>query len=415
MLQHYLIFVSLGVAINNQIINFDRPMIYNFDQINDRSKSDALKLEALEPRWGRNDLLPMWIADMDFKTPPFIINALKKRMECEIFGYTAKPKAWYDSIVNWQKRRFGWEITPEMISFSPGVVPALAMAVQAFTNKGDKVLIQQPVYQPFSLVVENNDRVLINSPLELIDGKYQINFDKLEKDIKGCKLFLFCHPHNPGGRVWTREELKKVAHICHKNNVVIVSDEIHADLTLPPHKHIPFASVSEEARMNTIMFGSPSKAFNLAGFSTSYAVIENPELRKKFQGYVDGNMLGDGNVFAFQTVIAAYTEGEEWLKQLLAYIQGNIDFLVDYVHKHIPRVKTIVPEASYLVFLDFRDLNLCHKSIVDLCTEKAFLALNDGAMYGKEGEGFMRINLACPRSIIEKALTQLKKAVDDCA
>ncbi|WP_155283529.1 MalY/PatB family protein [Capnocytophaga felis] len=390
-------------------------MIYNFDQINDRSKSDALKLEALEPRWGRNDLLPMWIADMDFKTPPFIINALKKRMECEIFGYTAKPKAWYDSIVNWQKRRFGWEITPEMISFSPGVVPALAMAVQAFTNKGDKVLIQQPVYQPFSLVVENNDRVLINSPLELIDGKYQINFDKLEKDIKGCKLFLFCHPHNPGGRVWTREELKKVAHICHKNNVVIVSDEIHADLTLPPHKHIPFASVSEEARMNTIMFGSPSKAFNLAGFSTSYAVIENPELRKKFQGYVDGNMLGDGNVFAFQTVIAAYTEGEEWLKQLLAYIQGNIDFLVDYVHKHIPRVKTIVPEASYLVFLDFRDLNLCHKSIVDLCTEKAFLALNDGAMYGKEGEGFMRINLACPRSIIEKALTQLKKAVDDCA
>ncbi|MFK8302973.1 MalY/PatB family protein [Capnocytophaga stomatis] len=390
-------------------------MIYNFDQINDRSKSDALKLEALEPRWGRTDLLPMWIADMDFKTPPFIINALKKRMECEIFGYTAKPKAWYDSIVNWQKRRFGWEITPEMISFSPGVVPALAMAVQAFTNKGDKVLIQQPVYQPFSLVIENNERVLVNSPLELIDGKYQINFDKLEKDIKSCKLFLFCHPHNPGGRVWTREELQKVAHICHKNNVIVVSDEIHADLTLAPNKHIPLASVSEEARMNTIMFGSPSKAFNLAGFSTSYAVIENPELRKKFQSYVEGNMLADGNVFAFQTVIAAYTEGEEWLKQLLTYIQGNIDFLVNYVQKHIPKVKTIVPEASYLVFLDFRELNLCHKNIVDLCTEKALLALNDGAMYGKEGEGFMRINLACPRSVIEKALNQLKKAVDDCA
>ncbi|GIM53505.1 MalY/PatB family protein [Capnocytophaga cynodegmi] len=390
-------------------------MIYNFDQINDRSKSDALKLEALESRWGRTDLLPMWIADMDFKTPPFIIDALKKRMECEIFGYTAKPKAWYNSIVNWQKRRFDWEITPEMISFSPGVVPALAMAVQAFTNKGDKVLIQQPVYQPFSLVIENNDRVIVNSPLELVDEKYQINFDKLEENIKGCKLFLFCHPHNPGGRVWTREELERVAHICHKNNVIIVSDEIHADLTLPPHKHIPFANVSEEARMNTIMFGSPSKAFNLAGFSTSYAVIENPELRKKFQSYVEGNMLGDGNVFAFQTVIAAYTEGEEWLKQLLAYIQGNINFLVDYIQKNIPKVKTIVPEASYLVFLDFRALNLCHESIVNLCTEKAFLALNDGAMYGKEGQGFMRINLACPRSVIEKALNQLKKAVDDCA
>lgn len=389
-------------------------MIYNFDQINDRSKSDALKLEALEPRWGRTDLLPMWIADMDFKTPPFIINALKKRMECEIFGYTAKPKAWYDSIVNWQKQRFGWEITPEMISFSPGVVPALAMAVQAFTEKGDKVLIQQPVYQPFSLVIENNDRVLVNNPLELINGKYQINFDKLEKDIQGCKLFLFCHPHNPGGRVWTREELQKVAHICHKNNVIVVSDEIHADLTLAPNKHIPLASVSEEARMNTIMFGSPSKAFNLAGFSTSYAIIENPELRKKFQSYVEGNMLADGNVFAFQTVIAAYTEGEEWLKQLLTYIQGNIDFLVNYVQKHIPKVKTIVPEASYLVFLDFRELNLCHKNIVDLCTEKALLALNDGAMYGKEGEGFMRINLACPRSVIEKALNQLRDAINDC-
>lgn len=335
-------------------------------------------------------------------------------MECEIFGYTAKPQAWYNSIVNWQKRRFGWEITPEMISFSPGVVPALAMAVQAFTEKGDKVLIQQPVYQPFSLVIENNDRVLVNSPLELVDGKYQINFDKLEKDIQGCRLFLFCHPHNPGGRVWTREELQKVAHICHKNNVIVVSDEIHADLTLAPNKHIPMASVSEEARMNTIMFGSPSKAFNLAGFSTSYAVIENPELRKKFQSYVEGNMLSDGNVFAFQTVIAAYTEGEEWLKQLLTYIQGNIDFLVNYVQKHIPKVKTIVPEASYLVFLDFRELNLCHKNIVDLCTEKALLALNDGAMYGKEGEGFMRINLACPRSVIEKALNQLRDAINDC-
>lgn len=387
-------------------------MIYDFDQINDRRNSDALKLEALKPRWGRTDLLPMWVADMDFKTPSFIVKALERRMECEIFGYTSKPNEWYEAIIKWQKKRFGWNISSNMISFTPGVVPALAMAVQAFTQKGDKVLIQQPVYYPFSLVVENNDRTLVNSPLELIDGKYQINFEKLEQDIKGCKLFLFCHPHNPGGRVWTREELEKVAHICHKNNVIIVSDEIHADLTLSPHKHIPFPSVSEEARNNSIMFGSPSKAFNMAGFASSYAVIENPEIRKKFQSYVEGNMLGDGNVFAFQTVIAAYNEGEEWLGQLLAYIQKNIDFLVDYIEKNIPKIKMIVPEASYLVFLDFRELDLCQKGIVELCVDKAHLALNDGAMYGKEGEGFMRINLACPQSVIKQALEQLKSAVN---
>lgn len=387
-------------------------MIYDFDQINDRRNSDALKLEALKPRWGRTDLLPMWVADMDFKTPSFIVKALEKRMECEIFGYTSKPNEWYEAIIKWQKKRFGWNISSNMISFTPGVVPALAMAVQAFTQKGDKVLIQQPVYYPFSLVVENNDRTLVNSPLELIDGKYRINFEKLEQDIKGCKLFLFCHPHNPGGRVWTREELEKVAHICHKNNVIIVSDEIHADLTLSPHKHIPFPSVSEEARNNSIMFGSPSKAFNMAGFASSYAVIENPEIRKKFQSYVEGNMLGDGNVFAFQTVIAAYNEGEEWLGQLLAYIQKNIDFLVDYIEKNIPKIKMIVPEASYLVFLDFRELDLCQKGIVELCVDKAHLALNDGAMYGKEGEGFMRINLACPQSVIKQALEQLKSAVN---
>lgn len=396
-----------------ETINYCKTMNYDFDQINDRRKTDALKLEALEPRWGRTDLLPMWVADMDFKTPCFVVESLKKRMECEIFGYTAKPKEWFNSIVNWQKRRFGWEVTPEMISFTPGVVPALAMAVQAFTEKGDKVLIQQPVYFPFSLAIKNNGRTLVNSPLELVEGQYQINFEKFEEDIKGCKLFLFCHPHNPGGRVWTREELEKIAHICYKNNVVVVSDEIHADLTLSPYKHIPFASVSKEAENNCVMLGSPSKAFNFAGFSSSYAIVHNPELRRRFQTFVENNMLlGDGNVFAFQTVIAAYTQGEDWLKQLLAYIQKNIDFLVEYIEKNIPQIKVIVPQASYLVFLDFRGLNLCQESIVDLCVDKAHLALNDGAMYGKEGEGFMRINLACPKSVVEKALNQLKSAID---
>jgi len=383
---------------------------YNFDEVVCRKHTDALKLEALAPRWGRTDLLPMWVADMDFKTPPFIVEVMKKRMECEVFGYTAKPESWYEAIISWQKRRHKWTITKEMISFVPGVVPALAMAVQAFTQPGEKVMIQQPVYNPFAQVIRNNHRELVNCPLELKDGQYHINFKLFEKKIKGCKLFLFCHPHNPGGRVWTREELKKVATICAQNNVIIVADEIHADLTLLPYEHIPFASVSEEAKQNSVVFASPSKAFNMAGLATSYAVIANPTLRRRFESYVEGNELAAGNVFAFNTVVAAYNKGEEWLQQMLTYVQGNIDEVVSYIKENIPQLKVIIPQASYLVFIDFSALQLNQKDIVALCTNRAHLALNDGSIYGEEGNGYMRINLACPRSVVRQALAQLKDA-----
>lgn len=386
-------------------------MNYNFDEVVCRKHTDALKLEALAPRWGRTDLLPMWVADMDFKTPPFIVEVMKKRMECEVFGYTVKPESWYEAIISWQKRRHKWTITKEMISFVPGVVPALAMAVQAFTQPGEKVMIQQPVYNPFAQVIRNNHRELVNCPLELKDGQYHINFKLFEKKIKGCKLFLFCHPHNPGGRVWTREELKKVATICAQNNVIIVADEIHADLTLLPYEHIPFASVSEEAKQNSVVFASPSKAFNMAGLATSYAVIANPTLRRRFESYVEGNELAAGNVFAFNTVVAAYNKGEEWLQQMLTYVQGNIDEVVSYIKENIPQLKVIIPQASYLVFIDFSALQLNQKDIVALCTDRAHLALNDGSIYGEEGNGYMRINLACPRSVVRQALAQLKDAI----
>ncbi|EKY06308.1 MalY/PatB family protein [Capnocytophaga sp. oral taxon 380] len=386
-------------------------MNYNFDEVVCRKHTDALKLEALAPRWGRTDLLPMWVADMDFKTPPFIVEVMKKRMECEVFGYTAKPESWYEAIISWQKRRHKWTITKEMISFVPGVVPALAMAVQAFTQRGEKVMIQQPVYNPFAQVIRNNHRELVNCPLELKDGQYYINFKLFEKKIKGCKLFLFCHPHNPGGRVWTLEELKKVATICAQNNVIIVADEIHADLTLLPYEHIPFASVSEEAKQNSVVFASPSKAFNMAGLATSYAVIANPTLRRRFESYVEGNELAAGNVFAFNTVVAAYNKGEEWLQQMLTYVQGNIDEVVSYIKENIPQLKVIIPQASYLVFIDFSALQLNQKDIVALCTNRAHLALNDGSIYGEEGNGYMRINLACPRSVVRQALAQLKDAI----
>ena len=386
-------------------------MNYNFDEVVCRKHTDALKLEALAPRWARTDLLPMWVADMDFKTPPFIVEVMKKRMECEVFGYTAKPESWYEAIISWQKRRHKWTITKEMISFVPGVVPALAMAVQAFTQRGEKGMIQQPVYNPFAQVIRNNHRELVNCPLELKDGQYYINFKLFEKKIKGCKLFLFCHPHNPGGRVWTREELKKVATICAQNNVIIVADEIHADLTLLPYEHIPFASVSEEAKQNSVVFASPSKAFNMAGLATSYAVIANPTLRRRFESYVEGNELVAGNVFAFNTVVAAYNKGEEWLQQMLTYVQGNIDEVVSYIKENIPQLKAIIPQASYLVFIDFSALQLNQKDIVALCTNRAHLALNDGSIYGEEGNGYMRINLACPRSVVRQALAQLKDAI----
>lgn len=386
-------------------------MDYNFDEVVCRKQTDALKLEALAPRWGRTDLLPMWVADMDFKTPPFIVEVMKKRMECEVFGYTARPESWYEAIISWQARRHQWTITKEMISFVPGVVPALAMAVQSFTERGEKVMIQQPVYNPFAQVVRNNHRELVNCPLELKDGQYHINFEVFEEKIKGCKLFLFCHPHNPGGRVWTREELQKVAAICAQNNVIVVADEIHADLTLPPYQHIPFATVSEEAAQNSVVFASPSKAFNMAGLATSYAVIANPTLRRRFESYVEGNELAAGNVFAFNTVVAAYNKGEEWLQQMLNYVQGNVDEVIHYIEKYIPQLKVIVPQASYLVFINFSALQLSQKEIVALCTDKAHLALNDGAIYGEEGKGYMRINLACPRSVVKQALIQLKEAV----
>ena len=385
-------------------------MKYNFDEVIDRRGSDSLKLEALLPRWGREDLIPMWVADMDFRTPPFIIDSVKKRIECEIFGYTEKPNTWYQSIINWQKKRHQLAITKKMISFIPGVVPAIVMAIEAFTKVGEQVLIQPPVYYPFAAAIRNTGRKVITNPLLLGNLQYYIDFDDFEKKVKTCKLFILCNPHNPGGRVWSKEELEKLAAICLKYQVLMISDEIHADLTLPSYKHISLASLSEEIAMNTVTFSSASKTFNMAGLASAYAIIPNPQVRQKFLDKTVGYMLTDGNIFAFQTTVAAYEQGEEWLNQLLAYVQGNIDFLTQYIDQHLPKVKYLVPQASYLVFLDFRALGLSQKELVSFCTNKAHLALVDGSVFGEEGKGFMRINLASPRSVIEKALEQLKEA-----
>lgn len=385
-------------------------MKYNFDEIIDRHHTDAVKVEALAPRWGRTDLIPMWVADMDFRTAPFVIDAIRKRLENEVLGYTVKPESWYIAIKNWMKCRFDWNIKSEEILFSPGIVSGLALAIQCFTRPGDRVMVQPPVYHPFFLMAEKNHREVVYSPLVLKDGQYHMDMERFKEDVKGCRMFILCNPHNPGGRVWTREELAEVARICYENNTLVVSDEIHADLTLPPYVHTAFPTVSEEARSNSIVFMSPSKAFNMAGLSSSYCIIADKELRDRFAEHLESSELEQGHIFAFNTVAASYSNGTEWLDQLLEYIQGNIDYTDEFIKEHIPAIKVIRPQASYLIFLDCRELGLPQEELVNFFVNGARLALNDGSMFGHEGTGFMRLNIGCPRSVLKQALEQLKDA-----
>ena len=387
-------------------------MQYDFDRIIDRRGTDALKIDALPTIWGRDDLLPLWVADMDFATPPFVLDELRKRLQCEVLGYTVRTPRWAASIVAWQKERYGWTIAPEWLNFVPGIVPGIALVINCFTRPGDAILIQPPVYHPYFHVPQNLGRVVRESPLDLVDGQYSIDFERFERDVKGCSLFLLCHPHNPGGRVWTAEELRRMAEICHREGVVVVSDEIHADLTLPPYSHVPFASVSAEAEQNCITLMSPSKAFNMAGLTSSYSIIGNEALRIRFHQYLEHSELNLGHAFAFGSVAAAYSNGTEWLDQMLAYVKGNIDYVEQTLAEEIPLIGMLRPQASYLVFLDCRKLGLSQEELNRLFVDEARLALNDGAMFGKEGEGFMRLNVASPRSVIVEAMRRLKEAVD---
>lgn len=385
-------------------------MQYNFDRIIDRRGTDALKTDAIPTIWGRDDLLPLWVADMDFATPPFVLDELRHRLQHEVLGYTVRTPRWASSIVTWQRERYGWEIQSEWLNFVPGIVPGIAFAINCFTEPGDTILIQPPVYHPYIHVPQNLGRTLRENALDLIDGQYHIDFERFEHDVKGCKLFLLCHPHNPGGRVWTSDELYRIAEICHREGVIVVSDEIHADLTLPPYHHVPFASVSPEAADCSITLMSPSKAFNMAGLTSSYSIISNEALREKFHRHLEHSELNLGHVFAFNSVAAAYSHGTEWLDQMLTYVQGNIDYVEHILTTEIPSISMLRPQASYLVFLDCRKLNLSQQALNQLFVDKAHLALNDGAMFGEEGVGFMRLNVASPRSVIEEAMRRLKEA-----
>lgn len=388
---------------------------YNFDEIIDRSGSGDLKHEALLPRWGRNDLLPLWVADMDFATPDFVVDALKARLSHPIFGYTIEPADYRPTIIDWNESHHGWKIKPEWISFIPGIVKGIGFVVNVFTKPGEKVIIQPPVYHPFRMTPEDNGREVVFNPLRLReDGYYDMDFDNLSEvcDDK-CRVLILSNPHNPAGVCWSKETLQRLADFCYEHNIIVISDEIHSDMALFGNRHVPFASVSERAADISITFAAPTKTFNMAGIVSSYAVISNDDLRQRFYGWLKANELDEPTIFAPIATIAAYQKGEEWRKQMLAYVEDNVRFVEDYCRERIPGVRPLRPQASFLVWLNCRGLELSHDKLLDLFIDKAHLALNDGEMFGPGGEGFMRLNMGTPRSVLRQALEQLAKAVNE--
>ncbi len=346
-------------------------------------------------------------------SPPAITDALRKRVEHGIFGYTLPSDAYTASIVSWLSRRHDWRVAEEDINFIPGVVKGFAFAIDEFTSKGDKIIIQPPVYHPFRLVTQALEREVVNNPLILDDGRYMMDFDGLRKIVseKSCKMLILCNPHNPGGRVWTPDELYELSELCYSNNILVVSDEIHSDMALPGYRHTPFATVSNMAADNSITLMAPSKTFNIAGIVSSFAVITNKTIRQRYLAYLQPRELHQGTLFAYTATRVAYDECEDWLDQMIRYVQGNVNFVISYLNEFIPQIKVIKPEASFLVWLDCRSLQLPQHELVKLFVDKAHLALNDGSIFGPGGEGFMRLNAGTSRKVLERALNNLKNAL----
>ena len=388
--------------------------MYDFDKIIDRRGTGALKLDVLGERYGNPDLLPLWVADMDFETPSFITDALRRRLEHSLFGYTVEPSDYWPTVIRWIAGHHGWEVKPEWLTYIPGIVKGIGMAINVFVKEDEKVIIQPPVYHPFRLTPEGNGRKVVYNPLrENPDGTYSMDFENLEAvtDDK-CRMLILSNPHNPAGITWDADTLRRLAEFCHSRGIIVISDEIHCDMALWDNKHIPFASVSPEAAACSITFGAPSKTFNIAGIVSSYAIVPDDSLRRRFFTWLQANELNEPTLFAPIATIAAFSQGEEWRRAMLDYVQGNIDFVIDYCRVYIPAIRPLRPQASFLVWLDCRGLGFNHDELIDLFVRKARLALNDGEMFGQGGEGFMRLNVGSPRSIIREALERLRKALE---
>ena len=389
--------------------------MYDFDKVIDRHGTNCLKFDFAKERGKNGDELSLWVADMDFQVAKPITDALQAQVNHGIYGYTEVKSDYFDIVKNWFKDNFDWEIKKGSLVKTPGVVYAIAMAVKAFTKEGEAVIIQQPVYYPFSEMIIANNRKLVNSPLVLKDGRYEIDFEDFEKKIveNNVKLFILCSPHNPVGRVWSVEELKRIGDICIKHDVVIFSDEIHADFVYEPNKHHVFASLGESYAANSVIATAPSKSFNIAGLQVSNIFIENKKLRDAFRNEIVKSGYSQLNTMGLAAARAAYESGKEWLDEVRAYIRDNLIFFRDYLKENIGELSLIEPEGTYLVWVDFRKLGLSEKQREDLIVNKAKLWIDSGAMFGVDGEGFERFNIACPRSYLKKALDSLKKAVEE--
>lgn len=389
-------------------------MNFNFDEIIDRRGTNSLKYDFMTERGKRENLIPLWIADMDFEVPQAIKNTLIESVEHGIFGYSDTKQEYFNAIYNWYKERFHYDLKEEWLVKTPGIVYALATAINAFTNRGDAVMIQQPVYYPFSDVILNNERKLVNSPLVYQDGRYHIDFEDFEAKIieEKVKLFILCSPHNPVGRVWSKEELIRLGDICVKHNVIVVSDEIHADFVYEGNQHHIFPSIKPEYLNHCILCTAPSKTFNIAGLQVSNIFIANEQYRLKFQEEMNRTGYSQLNIMGLVACKAAYEHGAAWVDALNLYLADNIKFIKDFLEKHLPQVKLIEPEGTYLLWFDFSDLNLEVEQLEDLIENKANLWLSSGKIFGNESKQFQRMNIACPKSVLEKVFVQLKAAID---
>jgi len=387
-------------------------MKYDFEEVIDRQNTGAIKIERCKALYGTENVLPLWVADMDFRTPDFIFEAILERCKHPILGYSMPPKEFYPTWINWINEHHSWEVTRQWIGFLPGIVPGLSFSVQALTQPGDEIIVQPPVYYPFFHVVKNNQRFVVNNPVKTVDGKFEMDFEDLERKITPkTKLLILCNPHNPGGRVWSFKTLKQLADICAKHKIIVVSDEIHADMVHEGHRHIPFATVSENAAQISLTFMAPSKTFNMPGLISSAYIIPNADLRGKFVDFLEASELNGGNIFAYAATVSAFENGNEWRKQMLKYVEKNIDFVNDFLKNNIPQIEPMKPEASFLVWLNCKELGMETDELFDFFVQKAGLGLNKGTIFGQGGEYHLRLNVACPKSILEKAMKQLEVAV----
>lgn len=386
---------------------------YNFDKIIDRHGTGALAVDVLNERYGRPDLTPMWVADMNFETPEFITDTLRRRLDHSLYGYTDMPADFWPTVIKWIADHHQWNVDSEWMRFIPGIVKGIGFVVNVFCKPDEKVIIQPPVYHPFRLTPLGNKREVVMNPLIMNeDGSYSMDFEGLAKvaDEK-CRVLILANPHNPAGIVWDVDTLSRLADFCWERGIIVISDEIHCDMAHKGFKHHPFASVSERAAQCSITFGAPSKTFNIAGIVSSYCVVPNEELRRPFFEWLDANELSEPTIFSPIATIAAFQNGEEWRQQMLEYVEANIDFVDNFLKTRIPQIKALRPQASFLIWLNCRDLNLDHDALNRLFVDGARLALNDGEMFGEEGRGFMRMNIASPRAVLQDAMERLEQAV----